>query len=64
MWFVLLFVCVIKDGDMIKSGFAMIVAITGAVVNGVYVLGAYIKEVACIKYKDLEVRLREEKKAQ
>lgn len=61
LWFILLFICIIKDGDMIKSGFAMVIAWTGAIVNCAYVLGSYLKDVANLKYKDLEITLREPK---
>lgn len=61
-WFIILFYCIIKDGEMIESGFARIVAITGAVVNIAYMLGNYLKDIASIKYKDLEVTINKEKK--
>lgn len=60
-WFVLLFICIIKDGDMINSGFAMVIAWTGAIVNCTYVLGAYLKDIASLRYKDFEIKVREKK---
>lgn len=60
-WFVLLFVCIVKDGDMINSGFAMVIAVTGAIVNGVYILGAYLKEIKSVRYKDFEIQLEKDK---
>lgn len=58
-WFVLLFVCIIKDGDMINSGFAMVIAVTGAVVNIAYMLGQYVKT---IKFRELEIQLEQKGK--
>lgn len=58
-WFVLLFVCIIKDGDMINSGFAMVIAVTGAAVNVAYMFGQYIKT---IKFKEFEIQLEQKGK--
>lgn len=46
---------------MINSGFAMVIAWTGAIVNVTYVLGAYLKDIASLKYKDFEIKLKDKK---
>ena len=62
MWWALLVACCIIDGEFVTSGFCMVLAITGALVNGIYILGSYIKDIAHIKYKDLELTFRDKEK--
>lgn len=59
LWLALLTYCCVRDGDMISSGFCMVLAITGAIVNGVYVLGAFAKDITTIRFghKDTTVEL-------